>query len=243
MRTGVALLALSFLAACGGEAGEDAPDLNSGAAEATQPMVELQEAVRVGGVLMVGENSAEFLPCAEGPELWLDGPLSLDLLELHDEMTPGVEPFEGIFIDVVADIDPPPATGPGRDYPGSLIVEFLRRAAFEGWNCGDIRPDVEYAAAGTEPFWSLDVTADGAIFTTPDGGARTLDLGEVEMDEEGWVVSGTDAGAAVEVRLVDAPCRNAMSGAFSHLTAEVSIGDSTLQGCGWFGVAADPDAA
>lgn len=242
MRTGAVLLTTSLLAACGGDSAQEGVDGAGAAAEQAQPTVELREAVRTAGVLMVGENSAEFLPCDGGPELWLDGPLSLDLLELHDEMTPGVEPFEGIFIDVVADIDPPPATGPGVGYPGALIVEFLRRAAFEGWNCGDVRPNEQYAAAGTEPFWSLEVTEDGATFTTPDGGARALELGEVRMDEDGWVVSGSDAGAAVEVRLVDAPCRNAMSGAYSHLTAEISIGDSTLQGCGWFGVAADPDA-
>ncbi|MEK9505370.1 COG3650 family protein [Gaopeijia maritima] len=243
MRTALTLLTTTLLAACGGDSGSADSEAVPGETPVAQPTVELRQAVRIAGVLMVGENSAEFLPCDQGPELWLDGPLSLDLLELHDEMTPGVEPFEGIFIDVVADIDPPPATGPGTGYPGALIVEFLRRAAFEGWNCGDVRPELEWAAAGTEPFWSLDVTADGAVFTTPDGGARTVELGEVRMDEQGWVVEGTDGAGAVEVRLVDSPCRNAMSGAFSHLTAEISIGGSTLQGCGWFGIAADPDAA
>ena len=49
----------------------------------------------------------EFQSCDGGAPLWLDGPLAIDLQELHAELAPGVEPFEGIFIDVVAnDSDP-----------------------------------------------------------------------------------------------------------------------------------------
>lgn len=242
MRARTMVVLAGILAGCGGESA-DTPDTSLDDAMVAAPAIDYVQAVRMAGVLMLGENSSEFLPCGDGPELWLDGPLSLDLIELHDEMTPGVEPFEGIFIDVVADIDPPPATGPGRVYPGSLIVEFLRRAAFEGWNCGDVGDDVWFAADGTEPFWSLEVTEAGAVFTTPDGGARALALGEIRMEEEGWVVPGADPESGVEVRLIDAPCRNAMSGAFSHLMAQVTIGDVVHEGCGWFGPAADPDAA
>lgn len=242
MRTAMGVAIAGLLAACGGS-DESAVDRLPDEAEMAPPTVEFLASVRVTGVVMVGENLTEFLPCGEGPELWLNGPLALDLLDLHAEMTPGVEPFEGMFIDAVADIGPPPATGAGVAYPGALIVEHLRRAAYEGWNCGDIRSEIHLEASGTEPFWTLAVTEAGATFTTPDGGARPVELGELRMVPEGWAISGTEGERPVEVRLEDLGCRNAMSGAYSHLTATVTIGGTELRGCGWFGEALDPHAA
>lgn len=237
------LLLAAFLAGCGGDAAPpaDAPDEAIPADEAQG--VESRTGVRVAGVLMVGENTAEFRPCEGGAPLWLDGPLSADLVALHDELTPGVEPLEGIFLDVVADIGPPPATGPGTAYEGALIVDQVRRAAFEGWNCGDVDADLVVGAAGTEPFWRLEVGSEAAEFATPEG-TRILEMQPIEQDPEGWVLQGTDPDAGnVFVSMITLPCRNAMSGAYSHLTVEVQMGERTLRGCGWLGPSADPDAA
>lgn len=241
MRRAVTLAFAGLLAGCGG-AGDAPPEQAAGEADTARTTVEFGSSLRMTGIVMVGEGLTEFLPCGDGPELWLDGPLALDILELHGEMTPGVEPFEGMFIDVVADIGPPPATGVGVGYPAALIVGQLRRAAYEGWNCGDIRSEVHLEASGTEPFWTLSMTEAGTTFTTPDGGARPLELGEVRMVPEGWAISGSDGAGTVEVLLEDDGCRNAMSGAYSHLMATVTMGETVLRGCGWFGEALDPHA-
>lgn len=239
-----ALIPALILAACGGDGAPDAGAPGADALGVDAPVsVETRSAVRIAGILMVGENTAEFRPCEGGEPLWLDGPLTADLVSLHDELTPGVEPFEGIFLDVVADIDPPPASGPGTAYSGALIVELLRRAAFEGWNCGDVDPAVVVSAAGTEPFWRLQVREDGAEFATPEG-TRALEMQPLEMDAEGWVLQGTDPQTGnVFVSLTERPCRNAMSGAYSHLAVEIQLGGEVLRGCGWLGAVADPDAA
>lgn len=242
MRRIVLPVMAGLLAACGGGGGDAPP--GEGAASEMAPMagVEYLTAARITGIVMVGQGLTEFLPCGEGPELWLNGPLAIDIAELHGEMTPGVEFFEGMFIDVVGDIGPPPSVGAGSAYPASLIAKHLRRAAYEGWNCGDIRPEVQLEAWGTEPFWNLQLTDEGARYTTPDGGTRRVQLGEVRMVPEGWTVSGTADELAVEVFLEDFGCRDAMSGAYAHLSATVTIGGTEMQGCAWFGEALDPDA-
>jgi uncharacterized membrane protein len=233
-------LALGLVGACGGEEAAP-PPAEPAAQEVTEP--ELRGPIRAAGLLLIGEGVVEFQSCDGGPPLWLDGPLAIDLQELHAELAPGVEPFEGIFIDVVANVGPPPAVGPGTAYDGALIVLLLRRAALEGWNCGDDDPTAILGASGTEPFWSLSVTTEGAEFATPEGRIR-LDLGELTNDEEGWVMQGTSPdGGNVFVSLVEIPCRDAMSGAYSHLSAEVQSGGQAFRGCAWLGPVFDPDAA
>ena len=234
-------LALGVVAACGGDEPAPPPEAAPAAQDAAEP--ELRGPIRVAGLLLIGEGVVEFQSCDGDAPLWLDGPLAIDLQELHYELAPGVEPFEGIFIDVVANVGPPPAVGPGTAYDGALIVLYLRRAALEGWNCGDVDPAMVVQAAGTEPFWSLSIKNEGAEFATPEG-RRTLDMGELQEDEEGWVLQGLGPdGGNVFVSLVAVPCRNAMSGAYSHLSAEVQVGGQTFRGCGWLGALSDPDAA
>lgn len=238
MRTALAVALAGFLGACGGGDAPPPGDSEVEAAGSPTDSVEFETSVRKMGLVVVGPNFTEFAPCGEGPELLLDGPLALDILDLHAAMTPGVEPFEAMFIDVVADVGPPPATGSG--YPASLIVHELRRAAYEGWDCADTRADTHFEASGTEPFWTLAMTESATTFTTPDAGARPVELGELRMVPEGWAFSGSDGIRSIEVLLEDGGCHNAMSGAYSHLVATVTLGEQTLVGCGWFGEALDP---
>lgn len=234
-------LAVGVVAACGGD--EAAPPPDAAPQEQDQIAPELRGPIRAAGLLLIGEGIVEFQSCDGGAPLWLDGPLALDLQELHYELAPGVEPFEGIFIDVVANVGPPPAVGPGTAYDGALIVLYLRRAALEGWDCGDVDPTVVVQASGTEPFWSLNVTTEGAEFATPQG-RQAIEFGALTEDDEGWVMQGTGPdGGNVFVSLVALPCRDAMSGAYSHLSAEVQTGGQTFSGCGWLGLLSDPDAA
>ena len=235
-----AVVALWGLSACGGDA--DAPPPAGATAADSVAAVPTPGPVRTAGVFVLGEGTVEFRPCDGGEPLWLDGPLVPDLVELHGELAPGVEPFEGVFVDLVGHLGPGPAMGSGIAYSGSLIPLRVRRAAYEGWNCGDDDPAVVVEVRGTEPFWTLRVTDQEVDFATPEG-RRTLEMGPLSDDAEGWVLQGTDAdGSNVFVSLTPIPCRDAMSGAYSHLSAEVEIGGRRLQGCAYLGPTADPDA-
>ena len=208
-------------------------------AEAEAPVL---SRVRITGGLLVGENIQEFQPCAGGPAYWLDGPLTPDVLELHAELAPGVEPFETIFLDVVADLGPPPAVGPGTTYEGSVLVQRLRRAAFEGWGCDDMAADLVVEASGTEPFWQLRITEADAVFTTPESSVA-LDMGELRSDFEGFLAQGSDPEVGnVFLTLTEVVCRNAMSGALTHLTARLERGGRVYEGCAFLGPSGDPDA-
>ncbi|HSM06263.1 MAG TPA: hypothetical protein VK858_16705 [Longimicrobiales bacterium] len=167
--------------------------------------------------------------CGTGEELPVDGPALPDLLDLHTSLAPGMEPMEGVFVDVLGTI---------RDSGGGPEVDALevRRAAWEGGGCGDGGPPPVYSASGTEPFWSLTVTDETLTWSTPEGGTTMEHQGPYRMNLGGWQVDGTSAaGGELTARFYPEPCQNAMSGAWFHMRAGVELDGTSYEGCAWSG--------
>ncbi len=235
-RRGVALLVAALalaLAACAG----DAPDVEESMSELgddTVPPPSL-EPMRVTGYLTT-EGSPVVTICGTGEERMVDGPAYLELLSLHDGLAPGVEPMEGVFVDVLATLDE------GDRGPVLEVLE-VRRAAWEGGGCAGPEPGMAFRAHGTEPFWSLVVRRETLEWRTPDGERTLQHRGPYRSDRGDWVVDGTEgpaaAGSAVapalSARFYSEPCRDAMSGAWFHMSAEVAFDDREYRGCAYSG--------
>lgn len=220
------LVAVILLAGtgCGGEAPEGAGEA-TGEARVEAPAARAEPA-RYLGILTV-EGGSEITLC-DGGLYPLDGPASLALLELHASLAPGLEPMEGIFVDVLGEL-----REDGHE-PWVYALEVMR-AAWEGWGCGTRDEGVLYRAAGTEPFWSLTVGDSTATWRTPEGMEQFVHGGPYAMTRGGWVVEGEVAGGggALRAEFMDEPCRDAMSGAYSHLTAGVSREGREFRGCAY----------
>jgi uncharacterized membrane protein len=184
------------------------------------------------GILTM-EGRPEVFLC-QGGSYPVDGPAFPDLVELHASLTPGVEPLEEIFVDVLGEL---------REDGGGAWLDALevRRAAYEGWGCRGEAERFLYQASGTEPFWSLTVEEASASWRTPEGVRRFVHEGPYRLPRGGVALDGRDeSGAAVlEVEFQDEPCRDAMSGAYSHLTVRVRMEGVELRGCGFQGPFAD----
>lgn len=85
---------------------------------------------------------------------------------------------------------------------------------------------------GTEPFWGIEISADGLVFTgvdrpefhAPNPGAR--------IEGEMAVIAARDPnGLALTIRLKPAKCSDGMSDWVYPLEAEVTLGPETLKGC------------
>lgn len=187
-----------------------------------------QDLARYVGVLTV-EGRPEVLLCDRTP-LEADGPALMELLELHAELTPGQEPMEGLFVDVLGRIRED-ARGRWLD-----LVE-VRRAAWEGWGCRTDESGVVFRAAGTEPFWTLTVREETAEWRTPDEVKQFVHAGAYGMPRGGWELDASESGGAAALRAEfhQEPCRDAMSGAYSHLSAVVFTGERELRGCAYIG--------
>ena len=161
-------------------------------------------------------------------------PEMLELAGLHAELAPGLEPIEGIFVDVLGEMRED-AQGPW------LNVIGLRRAALEGWGCDRDERSLVMEASGTEPFWTLTVEDSVASWRTPEGVKQFVHDGPFAMRWGGWELESRSGADEPELRaeLYQQPCRNAMSGAWSHLSVEVVLAGRTFRGCGFLGPEAE----
>lgn len=234
-RWNMALALTLAAAACGGRgetgagAGEAAATGEDDPGRRTPTSTEPQ---RYLGALTM-EGGAEITLC-DGTPVGVDGPEMLDLVGLHAELAPGLEPMEGIFVDVLGEMRED-AQGPW------LNVIGLRRAALEGWGCDRDERSLVMEASGTEPFWTLTVEDSVATWRTPDGVKQFVHDGPFAMRWGGWELesrSGTDE-PELRAELYQEPCRNAMSGAWSHLSVEVVLAGRTFRGCGFLGPEAE----
>jgi len=210
---------LSGLVGCSSDAPPEDASAPADAAPAEEPSA-------ITGFLTLDGTPAITL-CGSGEELPVDGPAMPDLLELHGSLAPGDEPMEGIFVDVLGTI---------RERPRGPEVDALevRRAAWEGGGCGDPEPGLVYSASGTEPFWSLTVLDETLTWRTPEAERTMTHGGPYRMDRGGWRVDGVaDEGTSLVARFYPEPCRNAMSGAWFHMTVEVELDGTRYEGCAW----------
>jgi uncharacterized membrane protein len=114
-----------------------------------------------------------------------------------------------------------------REGSGWVSLRYLAREAAAGTPLP--RP---LLCRGTEPFWALSVTSDGARFETPEGGAVALrPLGEVAGGTGG--VAAFDAGGeTLDLTVVRRACSDGMSDRPYGLTAMVwNRGETFLEGC------------
>ncbi|MBP1805201.1 COG3650 family protein [Rubellimicrobium aerolatum] len=90
---------------------------------------------------------------------------------------------------------------------------------------------VPLACLGTEPFWNLTVTAEGATFSTPEGERALREIGR-GTGFSGFVLAFDDDGATRDLTVVRAACSDGMSDRPYGLTALVWDRDGpVLEGC------------
>lgn len=220
-----ALVAVLGLGAC--RAGDEAPggvpqeELPAGAEMAPPP----GPARYVGHVVLDG--AAGFVPCGTNAPIAVDGPALQDLLDLHATLTPGEEPFEGLFVDLLAE----PRTDGGGEWLDALEIH---RASWEGWGCGRDEESVLLEASGSEPDWTLTVEEGSMTWRTPEAVERFVHAGPYPLPRGGWSVEGTEPGAP-RAEFLPGACSNPMTGAYTALTVSVTLEGRELRGCGFLG--------
>lgn len=225
-RAAVFIALIGLTAACAGEQGAEM----DGRGEADLGVVRT-DPFRLTGAF--AGDSYLITPCSDGEtDLRLErGPEVLDLIGIHEELVPGDFPVETIFVDLFGE-----AIQDGRDTSFEVIEVY--RAGFEDWGCTwvPLESPLRFAASGTEPGWTLHVGADSTVTLSRVEGTREGDVTLLEGSRAaGWEVSGEIEGEAWTLELFEEPCRNAMSGGYSHLVASLTLGGETWTGCGFIG--------
>lgn len=85
---------------------------------------------------------------------------------------------------------------------------------------------------GTEPFWSLDVTASSMTWTSPDQPTQlAVNPGPAVQGTIAIYRTETDADLPLVVTLTATECTDGMSDRLYPLSARVEIGNQSLNGC------------
>jgi uncharacterized membrane protein len=94
----------------------------------------------------------------------------------------------------------------------------------------DLRGDID--ARGTEPFWAVEIRADGLRLTGVDLAERTAPNRGVRLrgPTASWT-SETAEGQRFSVILADGRCSDGMSDRIYPLSAMVQVGDTRRVGC------------
>lgn len=130
-----------------------------------------------------------------------------------------------------------------RVKPGMALSAFVLLAACSDSVTGDISrdsepfgaisPDAAITLVGTEPFWTLEIAAGSARYTTPenlDGSAFAVSR---FAGNNGLGFSGELDGQDVVVAVTPGDCSDSMSERTYPYTATLAIGDATVFGCGY----------
>ncbi|WP_396594624.1 COG3650 family protein [Brevundimonas sp. R86498] len=85
---------------------------------------------------------------------------------------------------------------------------------------------------GTEPFWSVEMTPEALVYSTPEGeGLRSSNPGPTVQGTTAVYAAATADGTALVVTLIATECSDGMSDRVYPLTARVEAANETLNGC------------
>lgn len=175
------------------------------------------------GTMNTADDAATFTPCGGDVALALEDGTGGDLRSTYQSLA-GM-PGTPMFVEFM-----------GRAAGDGVEAVTLRHAAVETPGCDDPRRQgLAWLVTGTEPSWSLRLAKDGIEFTEPGAVAPLVfPWTEPRPDGRAQVIGTSVAGPpahALEVRLVEERCTDAMSGAAFPVTAFVTVDGRVLQGC------------
>ncbi len=217
-------VAVALIAGCAGEGGESAESAASAESE-----IRRTDPFRYLGLF--DPEPMEILDCLDQTPIPVgESPEVISLIEMHQEMTPGVEPIEYIFVDLLV-------VGIEEGNDARLDVREVYRAGIEGMACPD--PDEPASASlfslqGNEPFWGIEIRRDSLTLTRMGEAPVTVaHQGITGSAGAGWSIRAETPTAELAIELLNDGCRDSMAGGFFELAVTVTWGDESWTGCGW----------
>jgi len=90
-----------------------------------------------------------------------------------------------------------------------------------------------FRGRGNEPFWSVEVGAEGIVFTPMEGAPVTVaPVPAARQDGNAMVYEASAGGTAFVLTVADAVCADTMTGMPFPKTVTVTLGDKAFSGCG-----------
>lgn len=190
----------------------------------------------IRGLYTFGHEVRALRPCGEDEDLWVIDQSKM-LRQLYGKLDEAGQGGVQIFVIFKGNFGPSPAEGFGAEYPGSVTVDEIIYAAYEGHRCDFDLAGFVYRASGNEPFWMVEVLPDRMRMIRP--GFPDLVWPELAMETTGdgvvWRGSGGELPAVLTIG--PGPGYDSMSGAFFHQKAIFDLDGQIFKGPAMRGLA------
>lgn len=185
---------------------------------------------RLQGEISQAGSQLLFRPCLEQRHFVLSEAANSDLLRSSQNLLN--DGHSRLFADLRGTL----TASTDNAHDGGLAVSQLYRLQGEGHGCADVNFKQSLVrASGHEPSWSLRVSSQGMVLDRPGQEPLALPYLEEQLPEGRLHLSSEANGQRLGLWLIPQLCRDSMSGAVQHLSAELRLNDEVLRGCGHFG--------
>jgi putative lipoprotein len=189
------------------------------------------------GTLVLNGDQKVFKPCGADREFYVNDATGGDLAQVYEKLAGGAG--KPLFVDVRGVLEQPPKTGAAASYPRVLRVVELRRADPAGAGCRENLRFFELRAWGDDPFWRVDVSRNGIIWSSY-GAPSSLAFPYGPPRRDGGTIryaAVRDGAERHELELAMKPgrCVDLRTGALTWLTVEARLDGRSLRGCAYEG--------
>lgn len=186
--------------------------------------------VRLQGELALQQDRLLLRPCGEQRRLELVGEKNRELRREVDSLL--ADGQSSLFVDLSGR----PQGSQQADLDGAVSLEQVYRVQGEGPGCNEPGFDrLLLRANGHEPDWTLGVGDQGLVLLRPSEEPLALPYLEEQLPDGSFSLSSEADGRRLELWLTPQRCVDSMSGAVQHLSAELRLDGTMLQGCASYG--------
>lgn len=199
-----------------------------------QMLAEKPQTSTAGMTRMQGELSASggqllFKPCAENRHFAVFDAGNTGLLQEASALAnePGT-----LFADVSGNLSAAPKAG----NDGQLNVQRLYRVEHSNSACSDPNfKRLTVHAHGNEPDWDLKAGNKGMVLSRPGVPDLAVPFLEEQLPDGRFSLSTEANGQRVDLWVAPQRCVDSMTGAVSHLSAELRVDGKRMRGCAYYG--------
>jgi uncharacterized membrane protein/heat shock protein HslJ len=184
------------------------------------------------GHLVLGHEVRSFKPCGKKLAYWVLDRTGGEIWEVYQRLTH--EPYQPMYVEVRGNLGPPPSEGFGADYEQQLTLFELRRAGIETRGCTEDLRSIAFRASGNEPFWDVQISESGIIFS--ELGKPKIPFPYSIPESHGFrrvYASKTKDPAQhhIQISVTEKRCIDTMSGEHFSFAAQVNLDDRKYMGC------------
>lgn len=223
---GVVAMVAAMASACGGATNSSADETPAAAQQPARPIAassSVADLERLRGEAIVGKDGYGITPCGSDRQRIVEfAPAAQAIIDRFLEPGGRLE----FFFD-----------GWAREREGKLVIESVERVHTEGPRCDAPVEQAMFVARGTEPFWSLSLTATGWELQRP--GEDVLRV-QAPAAKAGAAYVWESSAPVAKVEIVPGYCADGMADAASGWEAKLNLDGKAFGGCAYRGALALP---